>query len=175
MKHGHKKGHKKHHRGGSYRIHNPDYKILAMAGAAGIVAAIGAAYLQANVTFFKTYWYALPLAFIVGGFGLLYLKMPTLGIALAGVGGLLGYTAYQAQAPSGQGFTEAGRMGMRADSGLYERQAGAILGSARQQMRASQQAGAILGGAKAGMRAGQRAAGFADAGGLNDAAGLNAA
>lgn len=172
----HRKGHgrKGHRRGGSYRIHNPDYKILAMAGAAGIVASIGAAYLSANVQFFKTYWYALPLAFIAGGFGLLYMKMPTLGIALAGVGGLLGYNAYQANhAAAGTtstpaaGFGDAGRVGMRGDNGAFERQAGAIMGDAQKQMRAQQGAGAVFGRGAAAFRRGQRAAGFSDAGGIN--------
>ena len=171
MRRSHRKGHgRKGRRGGHvHRIHNPDWKILAFAGAAGVVAAIGAGYLVANVNFFQKYWYATPLAFVAGGV-LLLKKMPTIGIALGAAGGLLGYYGYVANkslpVPPAAGFTDAGRLGMRQDSGLFERGAGAIMGSHAPHMRMGQGAGAIMGRASNTFRRTQAAAGFTDAGGV---------
>ena len=153
-------------------MHNPDWKILAFAGAAGIVATIGTTYLNTKVAFFQAHWYAVPLVFVGAG-ALLLKKMPVIGIALGAMGAAVGYIGYQnSQTPamgSGttSGFTDAGRLGMRTDSGLFERGAGAIMGAATQQMRAAQGAGAIMGPGKNSFRASQAASGFTDAGKLD--------
>ena len=163
--------HRVRRRGRSYylgrRLHNPDWKIIGFAALVGVAGTVGASYAQANVSFFKTNWYALPAAFLLGGIVLLG-KMPIIGAGLAVLGGALGYSAYTNKPASG--FTEAGAFyGARRDSGLYEGM-GALVGSSGMRARGSQGAvGTLLGAGSRGVRTSQGAvgalAGYGEAGG----------
>lgn len=166
--------HKVSRRGRSYylgrRLHNPDWKIIGFAALVGVAGTVGAAYAQANVSFFKTNWYALPAAFLLGGVVLLG-KMPIIGAGLAVLGGALGYSAYQnkSSAPAA-GFGDAGAFyGARRDSGLYEGM-GALVGAGGRMARMNQGAvGTLLGPNSRSARTNQGAvgalAGFGEAGG----------
>jgi hypothetical protein len=153
----HRKSHVKHTRKGhKYGRHqNPDFKLMALAGAAGIATILAGNELVKRVDFFQKNWYAIPAAALVGGAFLLK-RMPTIGVSVAAIGGALGYLAYQAK-PAAQtsGFMDAGywmqgrSLGpqMRRDSGLFERSnAGALMGAAADASIRSQ-AGALLGAA----------------------------
>lgn len=178
----HSKKHAKHAKHGKkagrkYSIHNPDWKIVAIGAGLGVAAVAGGVYAQQKVETLRSHWYALPLVMAAGSAAALAYKMPTVAIALAAGAGVFGYVGYQADQgkevnlatanKDTKGYTEAGAMlGMRRDSGLYERGAGAIIGNAAPMLRASQDAGAILGPNAANFRRAQGAGMFADAGGI---------
>lgn len=156
------------------RLHNPDWKIVGLAGVAGVGAIIAGNALYSRVEFMQKNWWALPAVGLLGG-AMLLKKMPTIGVALATAGGVLGYIGYQANKanPQTAGFMDAGywmqgrALGpqMRRDSGLFDRsQSGALLGAGSDASIRSQ-AGALLGAASPVVKASQ-ASGVGNAGSI---------
>ena len=166
--------HKVRRHGRSYylgrRIGNPDWKIIGLAALVGVAGTVGSAYAQANVSFFKTNWYALPLTFGLGAI-LLLGKMPVIGVGLAVFAGALAYAGYpRSTAAPASGFGEAGAFyGARRDSGLYEGMGALVGGGGRIAGRHQGAVGTLLGAGSRAARTHQGAvgamAGYGEAGG----------